>query len=272
MPSRFDRAVAVVRESLSLAVVPFAASLLSVSKVERALSAGGGGFTFPFPSGLPTLWTYVALPGVADPGVGTATGPGALLTVFPLFLVGLLVTSALEAGFLGALDARFGADRRLGSSQRGFLVGVRQFALRIVGVNLVRAAVVLVAFPFLILPPLALALVVVLSYLTYGLPFVVVTRDDALGTALGRTVDLATDGGAYAAFGVGHLLAGAVASVGLSVLARNGGLPGIVVGAAVVAVPAVFVAAYGLLVFRDLDGGNASRSGQRLGSGHGFDW
>jgi len=45
------------------------------------------------------------------------------------------------------------------------------------------------------------------------------------------------------------------------VLARNGGIPGILLGAAVVAVPAVFVATYGLLVFRDI-GGVSEPAGQ----------
>jgi hypothetical protein len=249
MPSRFDRAAALSRRSLTLAVVPFVASLVSLSKLRQALSAGGGGITFPFPSGLPTLWTYVSLPGVAGPGVATAATPAALLAVVPLFLVGLLVTSALEAGFLGALDGR------IGDGERGFGASVAHFGLRMVGVNLVRTAVVLAALPFVVVPPLiviALVAVIVLGYLTYGLPFVVVTQEVGVVTALGRTVDHATGSGGYARFGFAHLLAGAVASVPLSILARNGGIPGILVGAAIVAVPAVFVAAYGLFVFRDL--------------------
>jgi len=247
MPSRYDRTVAVTKRSTALALVPFAASLLSLSKVRQALASNGGGITFPFPSGLPTLWTYVSLPGVV--GTGPAAGPGSLALFVPLFLVGLLVTSALEAGLLGALDGR------IDGTERGFAGGVQQFTLGMVGVNLVRAAVVLVALPFVALGPLVVVgflLVVVLSYLTYGLPFVIVVGDTSLGDALGRTVDLATDGGAYARFGFAHLLAGALASLVLSVLVRNGGIPGIVLGAAVVAVPAVFVAAYGLLVFRGL--------------------
>lgn len=247
MPSRYDRAIAVTKQSTALAVVPFAASLLSLSKVQQALAANGGGITFPFPTGLPTLWTYVSLPGVV--GTGPATGPGSLALFVPLFLVGLVITAALEAGLLGALDGR------IDGTERGFAGGVAQFTFRMVGVNLVRAAVVLVALPFAVLGPLVVVgflLVVVLSYLTYGLPFVVVTRDVGVLSALDRTVDLATGGGDYARFGFAHLLAGAAASLVLSVLVRNGGIPGILLGAAAVALPAVFVAAYGLILFRDL--------------------
>ena len=258
MPASYDRAVAVTKRSTALAFVPFAASLLSLSKIRQALATNGGGITFPFPTGLPTLWTYVSLPGVV--GTGPGAGPGSLALFLPLFLVGLLVTAALEAGMLGALDGR------IDGTERGFAGGVQQFTLRMVGVNLVRAAVVLVALPFVVLGPLIVfgfLLVVVLSYLTYGLPFVVVTQDASLGDALGRTVDLATDGGAYARFGFAHLLAGAAASLALSVLVRNGGIPGIVLGAAVVAVPAVFVAAYGLFVFRELGVPNRTDSADR---------
>ena len=63
--------------------------------------------------------------------------------------------------------------------------------------NLVRVAVVLAALPFLVFPPLAILVVLALGYLTYGLPFVVVTRDAGVLPALERTVGYATDGGAY---------------------------------------------------------------------------
>jgi hypothetical protein len=264
MPSRFDRAVTVTEESLSLAWVPVVATLLSGSQVARALAAGGGGgVTFPFPAGLPTLWTYVSLPsGPAGVGIG---GPLSVALFVPLSLVGLLVTSSLEAGFLGALNARIDGDRR------AFGDGVRRFTRRIVGVNLIRFAVVLAAAPFLLLGPLAVLVVVALSYLVYGLPFAVVVGDADLGTALGETVERATAGGEYAAFGLTHLAIGAVGSFVLSGAVRNLGPVGILFGTAVVAVPAVIVAVYGLLLFRDFqrssgtdrDGGGPGRAAGR---------
>lgn len=261
MPSRFDRAVAVTEASLSLAWVPVAATLLSGSQVARALAAeGGGGVTFPFPAGLPTLWTYVSLPsGPAGVGVG---GPLSVVLFVPLFLVGLLVTSALEAGFLGALNDRIDGD------PPAFADGVRRFTLRIVGVNLIRFAVVLAAAPFLLLGPLAVLVVLVLTYLVYGLPFAVVVRDADLGTALDETVERAKAGGEYATFGLTHLVAGAVGSFVLSGAVRNLGPVGVVFGTAVVAVPAVIVAAYGLLLFGDFERSPRGRShGSDFGNG-----
>ena len=242
-----DRAAGVTRRSLPLAVVPAVAGLLSLSNVARALRAGpGGGVSFPFPTGLPTLWTYASVPGGS--GGAAVTGPLSVALFVPLFLVGLLVTSTLEAGLLGTLSARLDGD------PDDFGGSARRYALRMVGVNLLRFCVVLLALPFaLVFPPLALLVVVVGSYLLYGLPFVVVTREAGLEEALGATTGYASEGGRYAAFGFGHLVAGAACSLALSPLVRMG-LGGVLLGTALVAVPAVFVAAYGLLVFRDLDG------------------
>ena len=248
MPSRFDRAVEITEASLSLAWVPVVATLLSGSQVARALAAeGGGGVTFPLPAGLPTLWTYVSLPsGPAGVGIG---GPLSVALAVPLFLVGLLVTSALEAGFLGALNARIDGERP------AFGDGIQRFTLRMVGVNLIRFGVVLVVVPFLVVGPLALLVVLTLSYLVYGLPFAVVVGDADLGTALSETVERATAGGEYAEFGLTHLAVGAVGSFVLSGAVRNLGPVGIVFGTAVVAVPAVIVAVYGLLLFREFEAG-----------------
>lgn len=246
MPSRFDRAVDFTGAALVLAWVPVVASLLSLTKIARILNAGpGGGIAFPLPTGLPTLWTYVSMPN--GPGAGSVGGPLSVVAFVPLFLVGLLVTSALEAGFLGALWDRIGDD------PGGFVANVERFTLRMLGVNLLRAAIVFAAVPLLVVPPLAIVVLLAAMYLLYGLPFEIVVRDDSFTSALDTTVSHALDGGSYVAFGGAHLVAGAVASVVLSLLVRNGGLAGILVGALVVAVPAVFVANYGLLVFHELN-------------------
>jgi len=254
-PSRFERAIEITRDSVALAVVPVAATLLSGSKIARTLSAGpGGGVTFPLPTGLPTLWTYVSVPSVTGPG--SAGGPLSLVAFIPLFVVGLLITAALEAGFLGSLS------RRIDGGAFALVEGVKRFTLRMVGVNLLRAAIVFAVFPLVVVPPLAIVVVLGLMYLVYGLPFEVVVHDVDFRTALETTVSHALDGGPYATFGIAHLVAGAVASLFLTSLVRNGGVLGIVIATLVIAVPAVFVAVYGLLVFRDLttvEAGSARR-------------
>jgi hypothetical protein len=256
MPSRYERAVSLTLDSPSLAVVPAVATLLSFSNVARVLVAGpGGGVSFPFPHGLPTLWTYVSVPSGSS-GVSLG-GPLSLVTFLPLFVLGLLLTSALEAGFLGSLSrhidagAHTGTDRRPVAPLPVFVESARRFTLRLVGVNLIRAGIVLAVFPLLFLPPLAFVAVLALSYLTYGLPFVVVAGDVTVRTALGVTWVLALDGGSYASFGVAHLVCGAAVSLVLTWAVRNVGVPGILVGTVLTAMPAVFVAAYGLLLVRD---------------------
>jgi hypothetical protein len=96
---------------------------------------------------------------------------------------------------------------------------------------------------------------IVLSYVLYGLPFAVVVHDAGVTDALEATVERVETGGEYARFGVAHLLVGAAASLVLSALVRNAGVVGITLGTAAVAVPAVVVAAYGLLVFREPENG-----------------
>lgn len=242
MVPRTDAAARTTREALPLAILPVLATFLSLDQLARTLGAGPGfGVAFPFPTGLPTLWTYVAVPGtVLGGGVGTVAGS------IPLLVVGLVVASMLEAGFLGSLDDRI-------EGEPADVVGnAGQYTVAMIGVNLVRFAVVLLALPFVVLGPLVLVAVVALSYLVYGLPFVVVVEDRGVVDALSRTGDLALSGGRYAAFGFTHLAVGAVASVVLTLLVRTLGLVAVVPAALLVAAPAVFVATYGLLVFRDL--------------------
>ena len=87
--------------------------------------------------------------------------------------------------------------------------------------------------------------------------FEVVVRDASVTAALETTVERARAGGLYARFGIAHLVAGALGSVVLTGIVRNATPAGIVVGALLVAFPSVFVATYGLLVFRDLERGRA---------------
>ncbi|MFB6153984.1 MAG: hypothetical protein ABEJ27_07000 [Halodesulfurarchaeum sp.] len=258
MPSRFQQAVDVTGRSLPLAVVPALATLLSLSKVAQALAAGGGGgVTFPFPTGLPTLWTYVSLPG-GEGAVGL-WGPLEFVVFLPLFVVGLLVTSALEAGFLGSLS------RRIDAEAIDFGTSVRRYTVRMIGVNLIRAAVVFLVLPLMFVPPLALVVIIALTYLIYGLPFEVVVGENSVVEALDASVASALSGGAYAGFGAVHLLAGAVGSVVMTWIVRNGGVLGLLLGTAIVAVPATFVATYGLLVFRDLESSGSHRTGTHSG-------
>lgn len=245
MPSRIDATVSGVQDNLDLALVPVVATLLSISEVLRALGTNAsGGFTFPFPAGLPTLWTYVSIPNTPVSG---GTDPGQFVAFLPIFLVGLLITAALEAGFLGTITSR------LTGSGSSFFTNVEVYTLRILGVNLLRAAITFVVAPiFFVSPVIGLPVLLGLMYLLYGLSFVIVANDARFFDALEITIDYATDGGDYAVFAIAHLLIGAVVSFFFTAVVVNLGIGGLLVGTVVVAVPALFVATYGVFLFHDL--------------------
>lgn len=229
--------------NLALAVVPFLASLLSLSKVAAlATPHGGGGVSFPLPTGLPTLWTFVNAPGVGGGTFGPATA-GAALVWAPLFVVGFLLTSALEAGFLGTLDP---------AGDRSFADAVVEYLLPIVGANLLSLLAFVLALPFIVFPPLAVVVIVVVGYALYGMPFVIVVRNEGVLDAVRASVGYALSGGEYLSYGVGYLVVGTVGSFVLTWLVYNTGIVGIVVGAALVAVPALFLTAFGVSVFEGL--------------------
>jgi hypothetical protein len=234
---------------LPLAVVPLLGSLLSVSKVAAfAMPQGGGGVKFPLPTGLPTLWTFTSTSGT---GGGVTVGPPGLSSVvgLGLFVVGFFVTAALEAGFLGRL-AGVAAGRN-----GAFVDAAIEYLGRIVVVKVVLAVVTFaVAIPLFFFPPLAVALALVVGYLLYGAPFVIVVEDLGVVAAIRRSVSLALSGGPYFAYATGYLAVGTVGSFVLTAVVFNLGLVGVVVGAGLVSVPALFLTAVGVVTFRNLAG------------------
>lgn len=203
--------------------------------------------TFPLPGGLPTVWTYASLP--TSGSVPVAAGGLGLVPGLAAFLVGTVLGGALEAGLVGTLD-----DLAAGRSP-SLLAAARRHVVPVTLARLLRASLILLAAPFVLAAPLLGVVIVPLlllaSYALYGLPFVIVVEERAFRPALSRTLVLARDGGVYLRFAVAHVLAGAAVSLPVSVLIR-GGLPGVFVAVAVTAPVGAFVAAYGVLLFREL--------------------
>lgn len=111
--------------------------------------------------------------------------------------------------------------------------------------------------------PLAVALLVVLlvvAYLFYAAPYLVVAADVGLVEGFRRSFVLATEGGAYFEFFVKYVLAVAVVSLAATPLVVNLGVPGAVVGALLVALPALTLNVATMLFVRSLIGGSASPS------------
>lgn len=233
MPSLLSRAARVAGRVAPYAVVPFALSLLAVEKVQSAASSAGFSVNLKFalPADVATLWTLV------DPvPAGVTVNTPVPLVVVPVFLV---VQAVVVAGFLGGIrDAYRGEEHdfaaaagahwlsMLGVEVAQFVVFVGIGSLAVAGGGFAAA---LVAFPALL----------VLGYLFWGAPYLVVLRDSDAVTAFAESAELASAGGRYLQFSVGYAVAVAAGSVIVSPLVSTTGVVGIVVGAALVAYPAL---------------------------------
>ena len=251
MPSLLARAARISGRVSPYAVVPF---VLSLAAVEKVLSAGGPGFSmnvkFALPADVATLWTLVD-----PPARGVTLHTPVPLVALPVFLV---VEAALVAGFLGGLrDAYRGeAPDFAGAASDHWLsiLGVR-VAQFVVFVGL--GGVMLAGGPVGLL--VALPLFVLLGYLIWGAPYLVVLRDSDALTALAESAAVARAGGDYLLFTVGYALAVAVGSVVLSPLVSTAGVVGVLVGSALVAYPALVAAAAATIVVDESADALASR-------------
>ncbi len=231
-----------------LAAVPVLTALLQFDKVERVVGFRGGhfGVTFRFPTPVTDAWTFVGLPNQG--GGVNVTGP------LPLLAALVAVRAALAAGYLGSVhrslsgrDLDFvGSIQRYGPSILGyqvlvFAVGLLGVALAVGGLRGAGALVLLLGLPAY----------VVLGYLFFATPYLVVARDLALGDALARSYRLATSplaqseaqspsraaaaGGDYLDFAWKYLVAVALASLAGTALVVNGGMSGVLAGAVLAA-------------------------------------
>lgn len=216
-----------------LAFVPAVTALLSLDKMARVVSHSGfsvGFKLFLFPSPAENVWAYVRVP---QSGITVET-PG------PLWLlpVSVLVHAVLLGGFLGSVrrllddeetEFAFVSDSLAYLWQMAVWTGVPIAVFG--GLALVggsgRASLASV-------PPLAVGLlfvsVVVLGYLFYAAPFLVVLRDAGLLDALAASYRFAVGGGAYAAYGFAYAAFGLVVSAVASTVVVNLGIVGLLVG------------------------------------------
>ncbi len=213
--------------NLPLALVPLLSSLLAPENVRRVLAAEdlNFGIAFRFPAALPDLWSFVSLPS-QPAGVHVSPTVWLLPVVIPLH-------AALVAGLVGS------ASQAIRTGRYDFSQNVRRhFVPVLVFVALVRAvgfgAVTLTALapPFVLL---TVPLFLLLSYLFYATPYLLVVADDSVGDALARSYDWAVAGGPYLSYAGGYLLTVAAVSAFVSAFVVNLGVVGIGVGAVVTA-------------------------------------
>lgn len=222
-----------------LALVPAVASLLQPSALRAATDAGSGGINvrFPFPWPVMDLWTFVDVPN----GTALAAGPG-LDGALPVALAALLAEGLLGAGLLGSLSAgRDGGGYRFWRAAGRYARPVLAYTVLawVVGVGLFVPAAAGGVGPVLLVG----LLVLLLAYLFYLAPFLAVEADRGIGWALGTSLALATDGGAYLGFTLRAVAVGAVASLPLSALALNLGSVGLLLATVGVAPVALVLTA-----------------------------
>jgi hypothetical protein len=224
LPEYLQGAWARVRSDALLLALPVVGTVLQFENALRVLRAGpGGGVTFTFPTGFATLWSFVNVP-LSD---GLVVRPVA-------FVVGLVVHAALTAVYVprvlervrpGRGEARVGAAlSRYFAPVFGIALALAAFGLVLVGAGLALGPLVLLALP----------LVLAIGYALYAAPFLVVVEDRGAVDAISRSVELATDGGAYASYGGQYLLLVALVSLPASSVVRLG-LPAIALAAVLTA-------------------------------------
>ena len=226
--------------SLSLALVPLVIGLTNVGKA-RSIAAFDGvhvGFRVGVPASVVTVWQFVSVPqtGVnVDPGVPVDALPVAVVSV-PVLLVG---QAALAAGYFGCI-----ADDLTGGESR-FVGNVADYVLPFL---------VLTALPVLLLLPVALGLFglgattaadgsalfplvlvgivgfLVVSYLFYLTPYLVVLRDTGVLAAARGAYGLAVAGGPYLRYTAGVALFVLAVSPVVTVVVVNVPVVGLVVG------------------------------------------
>ncbi|WP_323674245.1 hypothetical protein [Halorubellus sp. PRR65] len=212
LPEYVQAAWGRVRSDALLLALPVVGTALQFENALRVLRAGpGGGVTFSFPTGFATLWSFVNVP--------TPEG----VFVRPVaFVVGMLVNAALTAVYVPRVVERVRPGRgetRVDAALSRYFAPLFGIALALAAVGLVLVAAALALGPLVVL---AFPLVLALGYALYAAPFLVVVEDRDAVDALSRSVDLATDGGAYASFGGQYLLLAALVSLPASTVVRAG--------------------------------------------------
>lgn len=234
-----------------LAAVPLVATVLDVARLHTLLDNTDRVFsvTFGVPRPVSTLWSFVN----AQPE-GVSVGAFGLDSVAPFvgsLLVYGVVSGALAAGYLGSIDDALDGCYDFFAAVRRYAVPLVGFSLLEAGVGIALVAAGLVAIPLLVVVGVAL---LVLAYLFFTAPYLVVVEDRSLVPALGRAFDLATGTSRVPAFFLGYVVVSAVCSVPISWVAFNTPPLGVALAVLVSAPLALLLNVATLLFVRDLVG------------------
>lgn len=219
---------------LPLAIVPLVLAALDADKIRSVLAFDGVhvGVRFTLPASVLSVWSFVSVPNGG--GVDAGVPPSVLRnpSVLVLAIGGLLVSSALSAGYFGSLaDALADDPYRFAAHVRGYLPAFLVFSAA--PVVLLSPLVLLAGTPSglgVVVVGLALVGVAVATYLLYATPYLLVLRDTDLLSAVRASYALAVDGGPYLSYAVGFALAAGVVSTVISAFVVSVPVVGLVVG------------------------------------------
>ncbi len=212
------------------ALVPLLLAALNGRQVRNVLGSQYDfhvGISFGIPIPVTDAWAFVSTP---TPSGGLQVGPTALAGI-ALFAIAIVLQGLLLAGYLGGLS------RGVRGEAPEFVAAVGNYWLSFLGF----AVVLLTMFlppALLALGPIALRGLLVLwllvfvvgGYLLYAAPYLIVLHDVSLRRALGWSVSLATDGGAYLRFAAAYAVSVLLVSVPATLVVVNVPIIGVPLG------------------------------------------
>lgn len=259
---------------LVFALVPFALSLANPTNLRKVADSGADfrlGVSFGFPTTVATSWNFLSLP--AD-GVSPTVPPDALVSFLPVAGGGTLLMAVLGTVYLGAME------RELAGHSHDPLADLRTYLRSMVGFELLRLVCVLaVALAASVSVALAVGMLVfglVLVYLFYPVPYLIVLTGSSLRKALGRSYAETSAGGAYGSFFLRYAFAVAAVSVVATPLFTTNTL-GAILGAAFLAPVCVLFNGATLAFVREtvgIHGGDGESTQRPFGhhTGPAFHW
>ena len=225
----WDRATG---DLLVLALVPLLSATIRVDELLRVLAFDGihVGVRFAFPAMIVDGWTFISTP-TAD---GVHVSP--VLYLFPLAVV---VHGLLGAGYLGSIYRTISTESPAfdDSVEFDFVENVTRYGGRLLAYSaLVYSLLLPFVYVTLVAPGTAVGVVLLgipvgllLWYLFFATPYLVVIADESLVGALGRSFDLATSGGAYVGYAARYFGFVLVVSLAVTTIAVNLHLVGVVI-------------------------------------------
>lgn len=217
---------------LALALIPLLAAMIRIDELLQVLAFDGihVGVRFAFPAMIVDGWTFISTP-TPD---GVHVSPA--LYLFPLAVV---VHGLLGAGYLGSIYEAISTEPGGGddSVEFDFVENVVRYGGRLLTYAvLVYSLLLPFVYVTLVDPGTAVGLVLLgipvgllLWYLFFATPYLVVIADESLIGALGRSFDLATSGGAYVGYAVRYFGFVLVVSLFVTTIAVNLDVVGVVI-------------------------------------------